>query len=523
MDGDLRTYLDDRRLVQWRSTTQRHTVQVVETRRAAKYRRISRDREGRELGIERQDEDLDELATRRRLVWTGDYFDNDLSASTNSRKPRPDYDRMLRDARAGRFDVIAAYTTSRLTRRPREFEDLIDLARQHGIEFVYIRSPEFDLSTAQGREIARIMAARDAGQAEQTAELVQRAARQRAERGDLHGGHVPYGYIAVWDRGKMTSYEPHPDQAAMIREAYERIFAGETVYGLAVDWNRRGIPTLRGAPWTFRTIQRVVTGPSIAGQREYDGQFFAAKWPAIVPVDDWHRVRDIVGLATTDHQGSQRRIRKGVGRQKYALSGLVWCDKCDRRMAGSRVARDGEYIPGFTCTVANCGRRWIRMDHLEEYILDQLCEVIDVAPAQDDDDDARTELRKKIGDDERRLQRLGHMFDDDDISEPEYKDRRDRLTTRLDEHRARLAELSAVRVVVPSGEQLKAVWPDKDDVWKRTILGSVIRKITVLPQPPGMATHVTQRAGESAEEYATRLDLHRARVLDARVRVDWYR
>src|SRR4051812_19728262 len=118
------------------------------TSRAAKYRRISDDREGDELGVTRQDEDLKAFAAQRGYAVVEDYADNDRSASTKARRERPEYQRMLRDAKAGRFDVVIAYTAARLTRRPREFEDLIELAQGCGIRFEYIRSPSFDLNTA---------------------------------------------------------------------------------------------------------------------------------------------------------------------------------------------------------------------------------------------------------------------------------------------------------------------------------------------------------------------------------------
>ncbi|MGC4856245.1 hypothetical protein ACLQ24_23400 [Micromonospora sp. DT4] len=69
----------------------------MERERAAKYRRISDDREGCELGIARQDEDLDALDERLNLVYVASCFDNDISASSRWNKRRPDYERMLAD------------------------------------------------------------------------------------------------------------------------------------------------------------------------------------------------------------------------------------------------------------------------------------------------------------------------------------------------------------------------------------------------------------------------------------------
>ena len=55
---------------------------------AAIYCRISNDPEGRELGVERQEEDARLLAARLGLDVVKVFTDNDVSASTKSRKRR---------------------------------------------------------------------------------------------------------------------------------------------------------------------------------------------------------------------------------------------------------------------------------------------------------------------------------------------------------------------------------------------------------------------------------------------------
>ena len=58
------------------------------------------------------------------MTVTQVFVDNDVSASTRSRNPRPEYAEMLRRARAGDFDAILAYSNSRLTRRPQEYNEV---------------------------------------------------------------------------------------------------------------------------------------------------------------------------------------------------------------------------------------------------------------------------------------------------------------------------------------------------------------------------------------------------------------
>src|ERR1700753_3824755 len=146
--------------------TERRITMDQSEHRSGIYLRISDDREGQELGVGRQQEDCLSLSDRLERVVYKIYKDNDISASTRSRQTRPDYQRLLTDARNGVIDTIIAYTTSRLTRKPREQGDPLGLAEPYGIQFFYVASPSFDLNPAHGRHIARLLAANDASQAE---------------------------------------------------------------------------------------------------------------------------------------------------------------------------------------------------------------------------------------------------------------------------------------------------------------------------------------------------------------------
>src|SRR5690625_3774762 len=96
---------------------------MVETKQAAIYVRISRDREGAGLGVDRQENDCRDLAAR--LGWTivATYTDNDLSAYSG--KPRPGYLAMLEDVKAGRVNAILAWHTDRLHRKNAELEEFV--------------------------------------------------------------------------------------------------------------------------------------------------------------------------------------------------------------------------------------------------------------------------------------------------------------------------------------------------------------------------------------------------------------
>ena len=91
-----------------------------EPRNAAIYVRISSDQEGLGLGVERQLQDCQRLASDLGWQVAEVYEDNDVSASTG--RPRPGYLRMVDDIASGARDGVLVYHQDRLHRDPLEFE-----------------------------------------------------------------------------------------------------------------------------------------------------------------------------------------------------------------------------------------------------------------------------------------------------------------------------------------------------------------------------------------------------------------
>lgn len=122
------------------------------------YGRISEDREGAGLSVERQLEDQCVLFGQLGLCLVGVYADNDLSVFTG--KPRPDYLAMLADLDAGRVRVVTVWHTERLHRTPRELETYIDLAERRGIVTHSVKAgaagPRDALRSCGGAHVVRV-------------------------------------------------------------------------------------------------------------------------------------------------------------------------------------------------------------------------------------------------------------------------------------------------------------------------------------------------------------------------------
>src|SRR4051794_24469560 len=111
------------------------------------YARISSDEDGDRLGVTRQIKDCTAEPERRKWRIVDTYVDNDVSATRS--KIRPEYRRMIADIQSGRLTALIVWDVDRLTRTPRELEDIIDLADHQGLSLASIGG-EIDLSTPQG-------------------------------------------------------------------------------------------------------------------------------------------------------------------------------------------------------------------------------------------------------------------------------------------------------------------------------------------------------------------------------------
>ncbi len=441
------------------------------------YSRISHDPEGRQAGVERQEQDCRQMATERGwVVLEPVYRENDVSASTRSKKRRPVFDRMLDDLAGRSAAVLLAYSTSRLTRRPLEYERLIDLTARTGLEIHTVVSGPVLLDTADGRALARVLAVIDAAEAERTSERVTRAKLQRAEQGLWHGGpFTPFGYRYAADpSGRGLQLVIDPVRARLVREACTRVIAGDSLTGICKDWNGRGRVTSTGQAWRPQGIRRMLVRPSTAGMTERQGQLHPGTWPAILTREQWDAVRAVL----LDPSRDSRTFRQVA--KRYPLGGLLFCGLCGHRLVSNPLRG----VPSFICSptaTGGCAKIRIQADYLERYLLERMQQRDEAALESPAQARVRTALRQLQDD---------HY--DGLVDRPDYLRQSQRLR-------------SALRSS-PSG--IKGPPAPLDDGAKRTVLKRTLERVVVLPHPPGRAA--------SHRDWAQRCAL-----LSERVQLHW--
>jgi len=514
---------------------------MTEGRKVGVYARRSKKEEEVEDRFSRSVED--QLTDCRRLIASHDgwvevkaYVEDGTSAFKKKtvtladgrrvrRNVRPEWQEMLLDLHYGRIDTLVAYDLDRAMREPRDLEDLIEVVEQSG-RYVETVTSSLRLSNDSEVMMARVIASTANKSSRDTSRRVKRAAMSRAEEGRIHGSVASFGYEFQKNAaGKVQQMVINPAEAALVREAADRLLAGETQYGICNDWTSRGIRTRpskghpNGSHWMSRTLRRVVTTPTVAGYRIYEGVEYKGQWEPILDEQTWRR------LVTFFESAPASNFTTG-NRRKYALSGLVKCRTCGNTMV-SMTAQAAKRGPSFRCNKAatgGCGKMRVSMDSLEPYVVGRIHAYLssrdfqrmyDAHKVDGTEVNARTDLARY----DRLLAELVDEKDDGLIDANEYRQRRAKIVARQQAAEEAIATVSRDVVLsnLPTPDEFVRLWAEKDNTWRRTIASAVIDKILIASWPGDMTSTIAPRKNESDAAFAKRKAEHNTAAMKDRV------
>jgi DNA invertase Pin-like site-specific DNA recombinase len=406
---------------------------------AVAYCRISADKTGAGLGVERQAADCRDLAMRLGLGEPEVLTDNDLSAYSGKR--RPGYELLLEGLKDGRWSVLLVWHVDRLCRSVRDLEDIVDLVNGR-VAVHTVKGGEIDLETPEGRLQARMLGTLARYESEHRSDRVRRALDQVAERGKSQGGPRPYGWLR--DMPKVAKFStPDPVEAPIVAELTRRVIGGESIRSLAAELNKRGVPSVSGVPWSAGTVKNTVIRPRNAGLRDHRGEIVGAgDWPAIVDQESWEAAHALL----TD---PARRTSPGNAPARL-MSGLMTCGVCGLpvRAGGSRGG-----VPVYRCSSGKHVKRRVELvDGLvESYILALLEREQVGAPIAAE---VPKDVRGQADAIRLRLEQLEDKYSDGDISRTGYLRNRDRLA-------AKLAELDREEALLRVPGPMEGITPAK--------------------------------------------------------------
>jgi site-specific DNA recombinase len=456
------------------------------SRQAAIYCRMSQDREGAGLGVERQEADCRALAERLGWQVVAVHADNDLSAYSG--KPRPGYQALLLDLRAGTADAVICWHTDRLHRSPAELEEYIAVCEPRGVPTQTVKAGPIDLATPTGRAVARTVGAWARFEVEHQIERQQRARMQAATDGRWSGNKRPFGYQA-------DGVTVHQAEAEALQWAAGQVLAGVSLRQIARELNGRGVRTSTGRQWDSRTLGRVLRRPRNAGLSVYRGQVVGeATWPAILNPDTWRGVVAVLGDPAR---------RSNPGRPpRWLLVNLAVCGVCGQPVISKSRARPNMVI--YTCSASShLSRPAAPVDAFVEAVIVERLSRPDARELLVPDRRAdTTNLHLRDAALRERLDELGRLYGEGAIDAPQLQAATAAIRAQREQITAELAAASRGSVLagVVDAPDPARVWAGLDLSRRRAIVDT-LATVTIMParrgRRPGWA------AGESYFDSAT--------------------
>ncbi len=445
--------------------------------RCGVYTRISFDPEGRGLGVERQKQDCLKIAERHGWTVVEYYEDNDRGASKYSKKKnRDDYHRLLSDIEAGRLDAVVIWMEDRLYRQVIELAEFLRVCDAAGVTRIASAGGEFDLSEPEQRIMLYMKAAMAEAEVDRLSRRVRRWHQERIEKGIRDRS----GRRAFGESSKSVTEEQAAEERELIQEAVRRLIAGDSLRGIAKDWEKRGIRTPYGNLWQNVNLRRCLLSARLVGMREYGGKLIKGDWEPIISFEEWEAIKAIL-----EDPARYKNLRGGVPR--HLLSGIAHCGLCGKVLRVRRVRGVRVYSCLPDTKAGGCLKISRQADPLERLIEEAIFRAVEGnlwnRLAAEEKDDPMAVLYEQLARDQGLLDRLEDKMAQELISEAAYKRNRAEIERRMEDTRNWINRKRGRQIMTHVPRNLREVWPDLSIERRRAIVKAILVRVVVHPQP----------------------------------------
>lgn len=357
------------------------------TRRAVIYARVSVSAE-ESVSIARQVESAEQYAAARGWQVVRTYTDDGISATRSKPEDRAGWRDLI--ASADKFDAVIVWKIDRLARRVLDFLHADETLRDRGAGIVAVEQ-SIDMTSAEGRMIAQVLAIFAEYEAAAIASRVKAARNYLVSAGRVVGGTVPYGWRSVPNpSGPGLVLAQDPDRIGWVQGMADRAQRGDSIYSIKAWLDAEGAPlptTSQSARkdgstrWSYSTVERLLRNPVLAGMTAFNpdnktkergaevlrdpetGLPVVDESVAILSTVEWRAM--VAGLDQRDTPQSKPRATRS--KTSALLSGLVRCADCTNDGSPARMWRgNANGRPAYYCP--EC--RQVISD-LDDFVIDE--------------------------------------------------------------------------------------------------------------------------------------------------------
>ena len=283
------------------------------------YLRVSTEDQAKEgFSLPEQKERLEALCKFKGYKIYDYYTDAGISAKTGNY--RPEFDRLIEDAKNKKINTIIALKLDRLSRSIYDWENLLKTSEKYGFDLV-CANDDINTTNANGKMVTRIMMSVSQNEIERTSERT-----KVGMAGAIKKGHIPavcpIGYKRV-----DKKLAPDPLTKDIVIRIFNLYFEGNSYSTIANIFNKEKV--LDKTDWRDVRILKILSNEI------YKGDYVSGK-TLNKPVYYENVVEPIVSKELWENcQAQKKKNQKNYMRtQTYIFLQKLRCPKCGRILAG---------------------------------------------------------------------------------------------------------------------------------------------------------------------------------------------
>jgi site-specific DNA recombinase len=336
---------------------------------------------------------------------------------------RPEFLKMLEDARQKKFNLLVCYKLDRISRSVADFSNLINELEKLNVSFISVNE-QFDTSTAMGRAMMYICSVFGQLERETISIRIRDNMYALAQNGNWLGGEEPTGFknkrVNYTDQnGKEKTFcilEPDDKEINLVKLIFSKYLEYKSLSKVEKYLLSNNIKTKNGNDWSKNTIRTILSNPvyvkvdenvlafltsqgaTVFGEADgthgmliyskrngkvgkykdpKDWIYAIAEHEGVISSEDWLKVQQLINI--------NKSKAPALGSSGIALlSGLIRCAKCNSYM---RVAYGKQYSDKgikkfyYVCSLKNnsgktrCDNRNVNGVELDAIIIDKLKEM----------------------------------------------------------------------------------------------------------------------------------------------------
>ena len=442
--------------------------------RTVKYGRCSSDEQkkngytiGDQLGL------MDDFCVEHELVCVGEYIDEGISATLEISK-RKDLARLIKDAKAGKFDIIIFKCIDRFFRNVGEYYECQKQLQKAGVTWISIEENDLDPEDDDAVFKINIYLTMAEYEARKTSKRIKFNNKNRIKNRQVVAGsqcfHFPW---IVAGEKKNRHLERNSEKAHILYDLIEYIETHQTKAGTLAYINPKYDLNI-----SMATLQNLLTNTLLYG--EYKG--IPDYVEPYITKERYDKIQDLL----------KRNARHGKKFNRlYLFSGLLYCPSCGRRFVGKvGTNRNGKEPLRYRCNKANVQKSCSfktsiaetdiekqLLDNLDLYINNEIAKVESIIEKPK----PKTDNTKRIDAIKKEMDRLTKVYRKGRIEEEEYD--RDYLALEKELKTLDVEEKPVERDLEPLKELLntdyKTMYNALDKQHKKAFWRNLIKEFTI--------------------------------------------